>query len=178
MSTSDGAGSLRIGGRPPERQRLQPALLDRLTDEAPDQREEPVEARALTRAQLRRAVLRDLTWLMNAVQPGSIDESRHAQAAASTLNFGLPALSGGQVSMLHVGALETSIRQAIIRFEPRILAESLSVHAVESQSVLDAHNVIQIEIRGLLWSQPVPLQMLIRTQLDLESGQVVVQEAF
>ena len=157
-----------MSSRPLERQRLQPALLDRLTDDAPDEGQEALEARVINKAQMRQAVLRDLTWLMNTVQPGSIDPSR----------FGLAASSGMQASMLHVGSLEAAIRRAIVLFEPRILADSLTVRAVESESVLDTHNVIQIEIRGLLWAQPVPLEMLIRTQLDLESGQVVVEESY
>lgn len=167
-----------MSSRPPERQRLQPALLDRLTDDEPQVRAESMEARAISKAQLRQAVLRDLTWLMNAVQPGGIDREAFPRANRSTLNFGLPPLSGGQVSMLHIGALEASIREAILNFEPRILAASLSVRAIESVSVLDTHNMIQIEIRGQLWAQPIPLELLIRTQLDLESGQVVVNEVY
>ena len=167
-----------MSSRPPERQRLQPALLDRLTDEHPLERQEPLEARVINKAQLRQAVLRDLTWLMNSVQPGAIDPASHSYAASSALNFGLPSLSGSLASTLHVGSLEAAIREAIANFEPRILPHTLTVHAVESESVLDTHNVIQIEIRGLLWSQPIPLEMLIRTQLDLESGQVVVNEAY
>ena len=163
--------------RLPERLRLQPALLDRLTDDAVGQKTEPVEARVLTRQQLRQAVLRDLEWLLNAVQPQRIDAARYPYAAASTLNYGLPPMAGGQASMLHIGSLEAAITQAITTFEPRILGDTLHVKAVESESVLDTHNVIQIEIRGMLWAQPVPLELLIRTQLDLESGQVVVSEA-
>jgi type VI secretion system protein ImpF len=30
--------------------------------------------------------------------------------------------------------------------------------------------VIGIEIQGQLWAQPVPLEMLIRTEIDLETG--------
>jgi len=165
-----------MSSRLPERQRLQPALLDRLTDDAPDETREPIEARVISKAQLRQAVLRDLTWLMNSVQPGLVDPLLYPRAATSSLNFGLPPLSGSQVSMLHVGALEASIRQAVLDFEPRILPASLRVSAVESVSVLETHNMIQLEIRGLLWAQPVPLEMLIRTQLDLESGLVVVNE--
>lgn len=167
-----------MSSRPPERQRLQPALLDRLTDNAPDSATEPTEERVLSKNQLRQAVLRDLSWLMNATQPGGIDPGVHREAARSCVNYGLPALSGTQVSMLHVGALETAIRDAILRFEPRMLAKSLTVRALEAATVLDTHNMIQIEIRGQLWAQPVPLEMLIRTQLDLESGQVVVNEVY
>jgi len=165
-----------VSARLPERLRLQPALIDRLTDDAVEEKSEPLEARVLNRQQLRQAVLRDLEWLLNAVQPQRIDAATYPHAAASTLNYGLPPLAGGQASMLHIGSLEASIAKAITTFEPRILRDSLRVKAVEAESVLDTHNVIQIEIRGMLWAQPVPLEMLIRPQLDLESGQVVVRD--
>ena len=61
--------------------------------------------------------------------------------------------------------------------EPRILAQTLSVRAIESASVLDTHNMIEFEIRGQLWAQPVPLEILLRTRLDLEAGQVEVRDA-
>jgi type VI secretion system protein ImpF len=51
------------------------------------------------------------------------------------------------------------------------------VRALEGASVLETHNVIEFEIRGHLWSQPVPLEILLRTQLDLEAGQVEVKES-
>jgi type VI secretion system protein ImpF len=42
--------------------------------------------------------------------------------------------------------------------------------------VLDTHNVIEFDIRGHLWSQPAPLEMLLRTQLDLDAGLVRVRD--
>ena len=36
--------------------------------------------------------------------------------------------------------------------------------------------MIEFEIRGHLWSQPVPIEILLRTQLDLEAGQVEVRD--
>ena len=88
----------------------------------------------------------------------------------------MPPLSGQLASKLEVVQLEKIIRQALLRFEPRILADTLEVRALESSSVLDTHNVIEFDIRGHLWSQPVPLEMLLRTQLDLEAGLVSVRE--
>jgi type VI secretion system protein ImpF len=75
-----------------------------------------------------------------------------------------------------VSTLEATIREAIVRFEPRILPGTLTVRALDASSVLDTHNVIEFEIRGHLWSQPVPLEILLRTQLDLEAGQVEVRD--
>lgn len=165
-------------GAPDVGDRLQPALLDRLTDDARQIVADAQDARLMSKSQLRQAVLRDLSWLLNAVQPlTAADAQLHPQAAQSVLNFGLPAMSGLLASKIDVTVLEKTIRQAVLRFEPRILEDSLSVHALEFDSVMDTHNIIEFEIRGFMWAQPVPLELLLRTQLDLEAGQVQVQEA-
>ena len=123
------------------------------------------------------AVLRDLTWLLNAVQPMLAAEVLAApQAAQSVLNYGMPPLSGQLASKVDMPGLTQSLREAILRFEPRILEQSLEVRAVDDQLVIDAHNVIEFEIRGHLWAQPIPLELLLRTQLDLEAGQVRVRD--
>jgi len=159
------------------RNRLQPALLDRLTDDSRGDRVEAEDHRVMSKAQLRQAVLRDLGALFNAVQPLGRAAEAYPMLADSVLNFGLPPLSGQLASKLDVSVLAAAIRQAIVRFEPRILPETLQVRALEATTVLDTHNVIEFEIRGHLWSQPVPLEILLRTQLDLEAGQVRVDDA-
>jgi type VI secretion system protein ImpF len=158
------------------RNRLQPALLDRLTDDRPEDRKEAESHRVMSKSQLREAVLRDLGALFNSVQPLGEAAEPYPMLADSVLNFGLPPLSGQLASRLDVTVLEATIRQAILRFEPRILPDTLQVRAHESVTVLDTHNVIEFEIRGHLWSQPVPLEILLRTQLDLEAGQVEVRD--
>lgn len=159
------------------RNRLQPALLDRLTDDARGEHGEVDDRRVMSKAQLRQAVLRDLGALFNAVQPLGAAAEAYPLLADSVLNYGLPPLSGQLASKLDVSLLERVIRQAIVRYEPRILPDTLQVRALEASSVLDTHNVIEFEIRGHLWSQPVPLEILLRTQLDLEAGQVEVRDA-
>lgn len=160
------------------RDRLQPALLDRLLDDAPDQTVEAEDLRVMNKARLRQAVLRDLGWLLNAVQPlpAALLEAQPA-LAGTVLAFGLPPLSGQQASKVDVRRLERGIREALLRFEPRVLPDTLEVRALEADSVLDTHNVIEFEIRGHLWAQPVPLEILLRTELDLEAGQVEVRDA-
>ena len=153
------------------RDRLQPALLDRLTRDGAD------SGRVMSKAELRQAVLRDLSWLFNATQPHSRWREEHPLLAGTVLNYGMPALSGQLVSRLDTSQLERTIVQTILDFEPRILADTLSVHVIEADSVLDTHNMIEFEIRGHLWAQPVPLEILLRTKLDLEAGQVEVRDA-
>jgi len=72
--------------------RLQPSLLDRLTDDEPDKRVEPPERRVLTIARLRESVLRDLNWLFNSTQMASASEMEEFPlVTSSVVNFGLPA---------------------------------------------------------------------------------------
>jgi hypothetical protein len=96
--------------------RLQPALLDRLMDDAPAVGQESREARLITGRKLRSAVLRDLAWLFNAtrVLDDRMKEEGATHAARSVLNYGLPALSGTTASSLDVVDLEGRIRQAIL----------------------------------------------------------------
>ncbi len=159
------------------RERLQPALLDHLTDDQPELKHDADDRRVLNKSQLRQAVLRDLSWLFNATQPLGSQADEAPEAAASVLNYGLPPLSGQLASKIDIPDLEQSIREAIMRFEPRILPHSLRVKAIDGGAMLDAHNIIEFEISGLLWAQPIPLELLLRTQLDLEAGQVKVREA-
>ena len=157
--------------------RLQPALLDRLTDDEPGRAAEVMESRLITKSRLRQAVLRDLAWLFNTTRlEAGVDLSRASFARRSVINFGLPAFSGKPASSLDVVTLERAIRQAIVDFEPRILPSTLSVRAVITPERLDHHNVVGVEIQGHLWAQPVPLELLVRTEIDLETGKVEIAD--
>lgn len=160
-------------------ERLQPALLDRLIDDEPDKQVETRESRLITVRKLREAVLRDLTWLFNSSchSDGDIDAERFPHARNSTLGYGLPPLAGNTASGVEVTHLESAIRDAIMRFEPRLVPESLRIRAMLAGDSIEHHNQIQVEIRGSLWSVPVPVELLLHTDVDLESGQVNVRES-
>lgn len=157
--------------------RLQPALLDRLRDDDPDTRSDPPEQRVLSRQQLRQAVLRDLSWLFNSARlSDSQPLDAWPQAKRSVIDYGLPALSGLCASSIDAVSLEAQVRQAIIDHEPRILAPTLKVEAVVDDEQLDHHNQISFRISGQLWAQPVPLELLLHTDIDLETGRVDIKE--
>ena len=161
----------------PLQDRLQPALLDRLTDDEPLKTQEPREQRVMSKSRLRQAVLRDLAWLLNANRLESSDEFRGAPLARrSVINFGLPAFSGHVASSVEPVDLEGAIAAAVRDFEPRILPNTLEVKALIRDSQHEKHNIIGAEIHGLLWSQPVPLDMLVRTEIDLETGEVDIAD--
>lgn len=157
------------------RDRINPSLLDRLTDEAPGAAGGRGGSASLS--ELRKSVLRDLAWLFNTTQVLDAETAEAwPQVRNSVLNYGLPPLAGTHASSIDFPRLERALRQAIIDFEPRILADSVSVKAQLERDSLDHHNVISLNIAGLLWAQPIPIELLLRTQLDLESGQNRVDE--
>jgi type VI secretion system protein ImpF len=158
------------------RERLQPSLLDRLTDDEPGNLQEGADKRVLSISQLKASVLRDLTWLLNTTSLLDADATLHTPAGTSVINFGLPALAGNSASSIDVKMLESLIHQAIATFEPRILRNTLRVRAQNAPDQMN-HNALSFEIEGDLWAQPVALPLLLRTDLDLESGHVHVVPA-
>jgi type VI secretion system protein ImpF len=161
--------------RTPQEQ-LQPALLDRLTDEEPEKRLEPRHQRVISKRRMRDAVLRDLAWLFNTTRlDPNMDAAKYPYARSSVVNYGLPALSGQTASSLEIADLERAIRQSILDYEPRILAATLRVRTLEVGD-FDHHNVIGVEISGQLWAEPVPIELLVRTEIDLETGLVEIAD--
>ena len=157
------------------KERLQPALLDRLTDDAPDQTVESRDDRVISLRRLRQGVVRDLEWLFNTGAMFTPEEAeRHGVVAASVINYGIPNLAGVQASSLSLPRLERLLREAIWNFEPRLLRDSVRVKAVATSAM--SHRAITFEIHAQLWAHPLPLEMFLRTEIDLETGSVNVTE--
>jgi|SRR5439155_695647 len=159
------------------KERLQPSLLDRLTDDEPDKKQESRDKRILSPTKLRESVRRDLTWLFNTVNLAATDElDDYAEVQRSTLNFGLPDLAGRTASSVDKPALERLLRRAIWEFEPRLNRSSVKVRIVADYDQMN-HNAMCFTIEAELWAQPLPLRLFLRTELDLENGEVKVSEA-
>lgn len=153
------------------RERLQPCLLDRLTDERTDLPQESRDQRVVSLARYREGVLRDIRWLLNArAQPAESEVNEFAHAAGSVLNFGIEEPSGKTVTGRAVEELEQRILKAIQRYEPRILPGSVSVQAKSGLDDREAGVAIVFEIMGDLWAQPACAVLHIKTSLDLETG--------
>ena len=157
------------------RERLQPSLLDRLTDNAPNQQRENFDQQTLSLQQLRQAVLRDLGWLLNTTNLEAVDDlTGFPSAAKSTVNFGIPGFAG----MIEVGSrldsLERQLAEAIIAYEPRIRSETLRVRTRAMTN--EANPSLVFEIEGELWAQPVPVPLYLETAIEVETRLAVVNE--
>ena len=154
----------------PMTKKIQPCLLDRLTDNNPDAKQDSREERMISLQRYRNGVLRDLEWLLNSCSYSIIEDlEEFQQVENSVLNFGVPDLCGLTLSGVEIPELERVVQQAIQFFEPRILSRNLLVKAV-SDSQGDFGNAIDFEIRGELWAEPMPDQFLVKTEIDLETG--------
>ena|SRR5689334_10572693 len=149
-------------------ERLQPCLLDRLTDDEPNKLQESRAQRVVSLQRYRAGVLRDLLWLFNASahlpQEGdsSLDLQDYPEAHRSVINFGIRHLFGVMTPSMR--ELEKQLIQALYIFEPRILRNTVKVRSrVEG-------NVVGLEIEGELWASPVPERLHIKTMLDIETG--------
>jgi type VI secretion system protein ImpF len=149
-------------------ERLQPCLLDRLTDDEPNNSQESRSQRVISLQRYRQGVMRDLQWLFSSSahlpqegqQAFSIED--FPDAFKSVINFGTRHLFG--LMAPNMRELERQLTEALYTFEPRILRNSLKV-----RSRLEG-NVIALELEGELWAAPLPEHLHIKTKLDLETG--------
>jgi type VI secretion system protein ImpF len=86
----------------------------------------------------------------------------------------MPAFAGTTLSTLDTVAMESSVKQAIAAFEPRIDVNTLQVEV--NLEARDHHNMLQLIIRGQMWNQPVPLELLLSAHVDLETGSTRVRD--
>lgn len=158
------------------RERLQPCLLDRLTDDEPHTQVESRDKRIMSPAQVRKSVLRDLSWLFNCgTRLDEQDAAEFPSVASSVLNFGIPDLCGFTATSVSTAQMERMLTEVIQRFEPRIYRRGLQVRAVVDHSAF-SHNAIVFEIHGQVWAQPLPERLDVKTEVDLETGQVSISE--
>jgi type VI secretion system protein ImpF len=158
-------------------EQLQPSLLDRLIDLEPSKGRESHDKRVISMRRLRQSVLRDLAWLLNTTHLAATENlDDYPVVARSVLNFGISEFSGHLASSMQSDEMERVLHQAILDFEPRILPQSLSIRLLRDPS-LESHNRLIFEIEGQLWAVPAPSHLLLRTEIDLDEGDVILTDA-
>jgi type VI secretion system protein ImpF len=136
---------------------------------------EPAGQRVISMRQLRESVLRDLAWLLSTA---SYDTERSLSAwpevERSVFNFGLPSMAGLRIATFNAGAAAARLKKVIEAFEPRLS----HVHVTsETESGRMDRNALVFRVEAELWGQPTPQRLLLRTQIDVESSDVVITDA-
>lgn len=149
-------------------EKLQPCLLDRLTDDEPARAVESNRERIVSLQRYRNGVLRDLGWLFNSSaflydEGWEAFKTKYPKAFDSVINFGIRQLCG--VASPDAQKLQDDLEAVIKFFEPRVTSRSLNVRVDMER------NLVTVDVEGDLWALPMPEHLHVRTTLDVETGQ-------
>ncbi|MCL6284975.1 type VI secretion system baseplate subunit TssE [Ruegeria sp. 2012CJ41-6] len=157
-------------------ERLQPSLLDRLTDDAPETQKEGRDARVIDVSRLREIIQRDLSMLLNTTDHSDlIDPKAYPHAAKSVLNYGIRETSGAFSTMERARLIQRSIADAVAVFEPRIVDGSVMVELRSEER--SGEMQIEFDIRAVMWAQPMPLELYLRSRVDVTTGEVAIERS-
>lgn len=157
-------------------ERLQPSLLDRLTDLDPTSSTEGRDDRVINIRRLRDIIRRDLSWLLNSnSQDTLIDAEQYPNIATSVLNYGVQEVAGDFSTKNRAAEIRKAIKRAIILFEPRIKDGTLEIIAREDTT--SSQTIVEFDIRADMWAQPLPMELYLRSQVDLTTGQLHLERA-
>lgn len=157
-------------------ERLQPSLLDRLTDHEPGNQKETRNERVIDVGRLREIIQRDLASLLNTNNIESLIEPKeYPNVVRSVLNYGIRDSSGEFSSLGRAELIRRAIESAIRNFEPRIIPGSILVDLREEQKGGEMH--VEFDIRADMWAQPMPLELYLRSHVDLTTGEVRMERS-
>jgi type VI secretion system protein ImpF len=156
-------------------EKLQPCLLDRLTDDEPGKQQESRSQRVVSNQRYRQGVLRDLDWLFNSQGylrlegMESFQLKDYPEAYRSVINYGARQLCG--LTAPDMDRLQEELEEALQVFEPRIIARNLKIHTNIER------NIVTFEVEGELWANPLPEHLHLKTTVDLETGQCLLGDS-
>lgn len=157
-------------------ERLQPSLLDRLTDREPSQVKEARDERVIDISRLRDIIQRDLTWLLNTNNiESSLDAGRFPNVRRSVLNYGMREVAGEYSTEERAQLIRKSIERAIEEHEPRIIKGSVEVSLSPDEE--GSNMTVALNIRADMWAQPLPMELYLRSKVDVTTGEVKVERS-
>jgi type VI secretion system protein ImpF len=152
---------------------VQQSVIDRLTDTSPREPRDPLMSRDETERDYRISVQRDLEWLLNSRRTIVRIGPEHREVRKSVHEFGITDTTGLAVATpAGRAALTEEIRDAIARFEPRLMnvrVKMSDVNQVKSPQV-------RFTIQATLRMDPSPEQVVFDTVLEVASGTYAVED--
>ena len=157
----------------------QKELLERVVMLEQRRRFETREQRVMSLERLKQSVLRDLSWLLNTEYlEAAYSLEGYPEVRGSVLNYGIPSIVGLTLTDLDDpmrGGLAKTLRDAIIRFEPRLDPDSVVVRTHADKEQPDGRT-LTFEIEAELIAEPAPLRLLLTSVVDLENGHSTLAE--
>jgi type VI secretion system protein ImpF len=151
---------------------VQVSLLDRLIDNRPDSKVEPVMSRQESLRRLRASVKRDLEWLLNTVQTVEAVPQAYRELRDSLYFYGLPDIASVTLdSVQDEDRLVRSLENAIEKFEPRLKR----VHVTTYERLSKKKMSLQFHVEALLLVEPAPEHISFDTVLEVGRGSYTVK---
>ncbi len=145
------------------------------TRNVPNAMLESAEQRMVSMRRLRECVLRDLGALLNALNlEASADLARYPNVQRSVLNYGMRSLAGHAAVAVDRAKTAAEIEEAIRCFEPRLRKVRVAPEGRGERK--DGHQ-LSFRIDAELWGQPVPQQLVLRTRIETDTGNVTLSDS-
>ncbi|MBL7635704.1 type VI secretion system baseplate subunit TssE [Atlantibacter hermannii] len=152
-----------------------PTLFDRLLDDEPKQLHEAYDVCFYDARTMRRLVQRDIAAILNNTNiEDRLEEKRDAPALESVVNYGVAAMTGKFGSSDNWALMEKRIRSALLRFEPRLIPESLLVRLLTGKDEPSRGGLILFEIRALIYWDPNPIDLCVNGVYDRETEHIAL----
>jgi type VI secretion system protein ImpF len=142
-------------------------VLDRLIDLEPGNQTENPPSRSQSERLLKRAVRRDLEWLLNTRRNSDPPEEGLKEVNRSAYVYGLPDLSA--LTMATSGDRNKLVKQLLATinlFEPRLA----NVRLVQVDTPDAAKHQVRLRIEAMLRMDPSPEPISFDTVIELKSG--------
>jgi type VI secretion system protein ImpF len=146
---------------------VQRSVLDRLFDADPDTTTEVPLTWAQSVRELKRAIRRDLEWLLNTRRIAQLAPEAFTELPNSVYHYGLPDITSlAAESVSARDWLRRQVEQTIMVFEPRLSGVRVTI-ATED---VEGRRELRFVIDGLLRMEPSPEQVQFDTVLEVTSA--------
>jgi type VI secretion system protein ImpF len=146
---------------------VQWSVLDRLIDADPDATSEPPLSWAQSVRELKRALRRDLEWLLNTRRIVELPPEGFTEVRRSGYVYGLPDITSlAAESVADRDWLRRQVEETVALFEPRLSGVRVAVDTADEEGRRELRFVID----GLLRMEPNPEQVVFDTVLEVASA--------
>jgi len=147
------------------------SVLDRLIDEDPKNRSKAPLTRAQSVRELKRALKRDLEWLLNSKRTIDPAPESATETMRSVYHYGFADTSSKSLlSGRDQADLAREMENAIANFEPRLKRARVRMEPVQG-----SYGTLKFVIEGLLCMNPEPEAVRFDTVLELGRGEYKVK---
>jgi len=130
----------------------------------------------VTESELRKLVNSDLVALFNTINLESAEDLASApEVQKSVLNHGFPSLTRMSMDNRQIAAIAQEIEEALRRFEPRLVPESVKARRDTSQEDIEFR--VRFRVSAELRCAPVNVPIEFLAEVETDSGKVRIDRS-